>query len=662
MRGMIKEYTRPDLRSLRQQLTALPILRTLAASCAAFACSFALSGAKLFGGWLPCCFCLCAILPLGLPFLAAGAGAALGCVQYWGIDIAIVPVCIILLIMTAVAIFHNTSAMELPLFMPLMTGGLTLVSGSIFFLDVPFSLPQLLLVFLRAALAVPVCVIYRKAEAERERTALIFSLATLLLGLCGRTLGGLLNPGLLLAAAVSLIFALQPDGLLIAALCGLAADCSGLFPFPVSAVLLLLSEGARRSEMQRPMTRYLFAALCAVAALAFFAVFPSTALFSLCLGAALGFAAPPRQSENATAELAARQLQSRLKQIANVFSGIQTDNRGGQAEVLLDPDQILDRTAERVCRECVLFHTCWANSAEETCTALRQLGSVIVRQGGVAQEDFPASFTSRCRNLEQFTATVNEELELLLCRRQYKRSLTEHRLLLQEQMDCTAGILRSTAQSAAWHLPVPARYRMETGFSTRAKELKTRSGDQCMCAELSATVSYIVLCDGMGTGTEAERAGKKTAKFLMELLLAGCAPSDALRLLNTAYLVQADGVFSAVDVLRLDLAQGQAELYKWGSSASYLKRFQSVKAYGKAAPPPGVGVGKEYRPEKLQLSLRHGEILVLTTDGAAGEETRERLRSYVGANLPQLAGFLVSSTFPGTDDASAIAVRLYPKH
>lgn len=636
-------------------------MQITARTCAAFFCSFLLSGARLFGSWLPCSFCLCAILPLGLPFLAAGAGAAIGSVQYWGIDIALGPVCIILLIMTAVAIFNNTVAMEHPLFMPLMAGGLTLVTGLIFFFDVPFSTKQLSLVFLRAILTVPVCLVYRKAQKERERTALLLSLATLLLGLCGRTLFDLFNPGLCLAMAASLIWALQPDGLLLAALCGLAADLSGAASFPVAAVLCLSSEASRQLSLRRPAIRLVPAGLCGVIAMISAAFLNSTA-FSLCLGAAVGLAVPLRQPENATAELASRQLQQRLRSIANVFSGIRTDSQKTQVEVVLDPDRIFDRTAERVCRGCLLFHSCWESSADETCTALRELGGVVVQRGGVAQEDFPASFSARCRHLEQFTAALNEELELLLCRRQYKRSLAEHRLLLQEQMDCTAGILKSAAQSAAWKLPIPARYRLETGFSTHAKELRCRSGDQCMCAELSEEITYIVLCDGMGTGEEAEHAGKKSAKLLMELLLAGCAPTDALRLLNTAYLVQADGVFSAVDVLRLDLSSGQAELYKWGSSASYLKRYQTVKTYGKAAPPPGIGIGKEYRPEKLQLSLRHGEILVLTTDGAAGEATCERLRSYVGANLPQLAGYLVNSNFPGNDDASVIAVRLYPKH
>ncbi|MCQ2418405.1 MAG: SpoIIE family protein phosphatase [Clostridia bacterium] len=662
MRGTIKEYTRPDLRSLRTRLVSLPVMQVIAHTAAAFACAFFLSGASAFGAWLPCTFCLCAILPLGLPFLAAGAGAAIGSVEYWGIDIALAPICIVLLIMTAVAIFNNTVAMEQPLFMPLITGGLTLVTGLIFFFDVPFSLQQLCLVFLRGLLAVPVCLIYRKAVTERERTALLLSLVSVLHGLCGRTVFALFNPGLALAMAVSMIWALQSDGLLLAALCGLAADVSGAASLPVTAVLCLASETSRLLAVRRTLLRFLAAALCGLIALISLAVFQNDAAFSLCFGAAAGLCVPLRQPENATAELASRQIQQRLRSIANVFSGIRADNRKTQTEVVLDPDQIFDRTAERVCRGCLLFHSCWESSAEETCTALRQLGSVIHMHGGVEQEDFPASFTARCRHMEQFTATVNEELELLLCRRQYKRSLAEHRLLLQEQMDCTAGILRSAAESAAWRLPIPVHFRLETGFSTRAKELRCRSGDQCMCAELSEEITYIVLCDGMGTGEEAERAGKKSAKLLMELLLAGCAPTDALRLLNTAYLVQADGVFSAVDVLRLDLSRGQAELYKWGSSASYLKRFQNVKTYGKAAPPPGLGIGKEYRPEKVQLSLRHGEILVLTTDGAAGEKTCERLRSYVGANLPQLAGYLVHSTFPGTDDASVIAVRLYPKH
>lgn len=664
MRGTIREYTsgKQNLHLLWERVTGKTILRQAISSLAGFACGYILAGGSMFEGWLPFAFCLTAMLPMGFPFLASGVGAVLGYLQFWRIDIALAPICILLLIMTATAIFHNTSALEHPLFMPLLASGMCFLVGLIFFFDVPFSALGLSLLLARTVLCIPICLIYRRAAEERDASALRIALATLLLGLCNKTVAGILNPGLALATAVSLFGAHSDDALLLAALCGLAADLTGAAPFPVTAVLCFSSAAVRFAALRAPIFRPISAVICALIGLICFAVYPDAIVFSICLGAVIGLTLPAEQTKESSQEYAVQQLQQRLRRISGVFFGICASCGQNSEQIQIDPDQIYDRAAERICRNCVLFHSCWDNSAPETCKALHDISGLIVQRGGVEIADFPASFSGRCRHLEQFTSAVNEEVELLLSRRQYHSSLQQHRMLLREQMDCTARILRSTAQNISRSLPFPVRYRLETGFSGRAKDAERYSGDQCMCAALSRDITYIVLCDGMGTGQEAEQEGKRAAKMLMELLLSGCEPIDALRLLNTAYLVQGDGLFSAVDVLRLDLNNAQAELYKWGSSTTYLKKFQTVRAFGTASPPPGIGVGEAYRPERLQFSLQHGEILVLTTDGAAGEVTQERLRTYVGANLPQLAGFLVRGTVPGSDDASVVAVRLYPRH
>lgn len=664
MRQMIRQYTsiKPKLRLAWENMTAKTVLYRLVRAIGAFLCGYVLANGNLFGGWVPFAACLTAALPMGLPFLASGIGAVLGYLQCWGIDTALAPICIVLLMLTAVAIFHNTTAQEYPYFMPLLASGMSLLVGMVFYFDAPYSALRLSLLLLRTLLAFPACLLYRRGLEERAPRALSLALFTLLLGLCGKTVGGLLNIGLAAGCAVSLLAALAEDGLMLAVLCGLAADLTGVAPLPVTAVLCGAALACRFFMARTALFRPFAAAVCAVGCLFAATLLPDLVLFSLLLGAVLGLTLPMRQTSRVSEGYTAQQLLSRIRRICNVFSGIYTDCEAGREEAELAPEQIYDRAAERVCRSCVLCHNCWESAAQETYAALHSISGRVMQHGGVQQEDFPPAFGTRCRHLEQFTAAVNEEMEVLLSRRQYQRGLREHRQLLREQMECTAELLRGAAQTVEKRLPIPTRYRLETGFSNRTKDAAPFSGDQCLCAALSQEITYIVLCDGMGTGQEAEKEGKRAAKLLMELLLAGASPQEALRLLNTAYLVQGSGVFSAVDVLRLNLNSAQAELYKWGGSATYLKRLQSVRAYGVQAPPPGLGLGESCKPARMEFSLEHGEILVLTTDGAAGEQTCERLRTYVGANLPQLAGYLVRSNLPASDDASVVTVRLYPRH
>ena len=57
------------------------------------------------------------------------------------------------------------------------------------------------------------------------------------------------------------------------------------------------------------------------------------------------------------------------------------------------------------------------------------------------------------------------------------------------------------------------------------------------------------------------------------------------------------------------------------------------------------------------LSLSGGELLVLRSDGACGEEIEEALRSYTGRSSVALAAYLISG-ISGEDDMTALTVSL----
>ena len=117
-----------------------------------------------------------------------------------------------------------------------------------------------------------------------------------------------------------------------------------------------------------------------------------------------------------------------------------------------------------------------------------------------------------------------------------------------------------------------------------------------------------------------------------------------------------------MDLLRADLSSGQAQLLKWGAAPSYLKKRQEVEKIGTATPPPGIGVGEEYRPEETELSLSKGEMLILTSDGAGGEAAERFLRQYTGLSPKELAAGIVSSgSNQAEDDRTAAVITLRPR-
>ena len=133
-------------------------------------------------------------------------------------------------------------------------------------------------------------------------------------------------------------------------------------------------------------------------------------------------------------------------------------------------------------------------------------------------------------------------------------------------------------------------------------------------------------------------------------------------MLNGCYVLQEGSAFATVDLLQLDLATGEGVLYKWGAAPSYLKYGQNVQTLGAAAPPPGLGVGPEFQPMQLPLSLKGGQSLIMLSDGAFGDAARTRAAAFRGGGAKELAGYLVSG-FPTEveDDVTAAVVRLLPR-
>ena len=79
---------------------------------------------------------------------------------------------------------------------------------------------------------------------------------------------------------------------------------------------------------------------------------------------------------------------------------------------------------------------------------------------------------------------------------------------------------------------------------------------------------------------------------------------------------------------------------------------------GTAAPPPGLSV-TDGRETVERLSLRRGEILILLSDGAGGEESLRAAVEGSDEPLGELAArILECSRSMGTDDATVAVVRL----
>ena len=188
--------------------------------------------------------------------------------------------------------------------------------------------------------------------------------------------------------------------------------------------------------------------------------------------------------------------------------------------------------------------------------------------------------------------------------------------------------------------------------------LEAANGDRCLWFAGVECRYYILLCDGMGTGPEAARDGRRIGGMLKKMLTAGFPAIYALRSINSMCALQGQAGAVTVDLAEIHLDSGRAAVYKWGAAPSYLLRDGGIEKIGTAGPPPGLSV-TESREKVERLSLRRGEVLVLLSDGVGGEDALQSRFSGEDLPLGELAARILDmADTQSEDDATVAVIRL----
>lgn len=144
-------------------------------------------------------------------------------------------------------------------------------------------------------------------------------------------------------------------------------------------------------------------------------------------------------------------------------------------------------------------------------------------------------------------------------------------------------------------------------------------GDCYDCFTAADGSLYVILSDGMGTGSRARVDSAMACSVLSKLLKSGVALSAALETVNTVLMVKsADESFATLDICKIDLNTGECAVYKAGAATTYIKSSDKLIRASLSSPPAGTG-GKLTVPAQ-KFSVRKGDVIVMMTDGANPDE------------------------------------------
>lgn len=183
---------------------------------------------------------------------------------------------------------------------------------------------------------------------------------------------------------------------------------------------------------------------------------------------------------------------------------------------------------------------------------------------------------------------------------------------------------------------------------------------------------YGLISDGMGSGREAAQTSGIAGLFLRKLLETGCPGESALNTLNGFLRSRGGGSLhecsATVDLLALDLMEGEAQFYKSGAAPTYVFRDGGLfKLRSRTVP---LGILRETDVRRIRLGISPGDVIVMVSDGVT--QLREEcpwlfdlVRGQMGGkdreiNPDRLADLIVkyAKEEGSTDDLSVLVLRI----
>lgn len=628
----VKERTLPVLaiwRKLRYPLSAAAVgLFTAGVSVGTMVLPATLGWLAVFGA-----------APNGLALWLGSIGGAL---MFGNADALIFVLAGGVLVLSANLLFSRQCA-AVPRFPAILSASCTLLLGAVLWFGDGAEPGGLLQLALRIVAAGLTAIAVEARQKDRSSPWELFLLAQLICGGAGLRVFGLVSLGAAAAAALLFLRLREKNAHALAFCIGWGLDLACGRTGCASALTLAVYAARffpKRWHFRRGAMFFLGFCL----PLAAFSG-DGALMLSLAIGTLAGVLLPPKKSPPAAKPrpLAAANA---LMMTASALAVPQIAPSG------INCAEVFDRTAAAVCAKCVRYEKCWTEGAEQTYRLFSAVGDRLSRNGQLRTQDFPPAFIDSCCRFSELRSAIiriTDTLTLAQRQRKYREELSD---AVAVQCRIFADFLRMPHGGTADPHFVPDYAVCSIGRTDG------NCGDRVSAFEAEGR-QYLLLCDGMGTGTDAAAEAAFAHRFLVGLLRAGMAAESALYLLNSTVLLRDFGGCVTVDLVCADLKSGEVLLYKWGAAPSYLKFRDKLIKVGTVGLPPGLGVDRTHKPQQIRLSLQRGEVLILTSDGIGGEVAERMLRRCPQGSLQELANGLAScGSAQGEDDATAAVLCL----
>lgn len=218
------------------------------------------------------------------------------------------------------------------------------------------------------------------------------------------------------------------------------------------------------------------------------------------------------------------------------------------------------------------------------------------------------------------------------------------------------------------------KYNMQIGIAKTNKEGQSVSGDSSIQIKLKDGKYLLALSDGMGSGPNARKSSQIAVKMLGRLLSNGFDKETSIELINHTISVDTKSeTYATLDIMILDLYDGNAEYIKNGAAPTFVRNGKNVDIIKSIALPTGILNNVDL--VVFDRDVEDNDIIVMCTDGIIDSNkeytnkelwVKDILENMETENAQKIADIIMKEAIDNNygkaqDDMSIIVVKIKKK-
>ena len=213
-------------------------------------------------------------------------------------------------------------------------------------------------------------------------------------------------------------------------------------------------------------------------------------------------------------------------------------------------------------------------------------------------------------------------------------------------------------------LKASAQRDFAIGASAEKRAGEAVSGDCATYFRESDGSLLVILCDGMGSGSEAHSRAREVMALCESFLRVGVAPLNVVEIVAANLEQQDRGAGSVtVDIARIDPYTSMLTSVKYGAAPTLIRHRTADGRYSLSKICAGGGGGELYAVAEAETELSDGDTVLIASDGADWSNRLEKALVGVMTDDPSDLCDILMHMLPrdAADDRTLIAVNFYSK-